>query len=313
MDNIEPPLERGTYGYKLPNTQVYLDPKKPVACAIISHAHGDHAIPGHDVVYCTANTAKLLRSRFRNFATKIITPDWLEKFEVEGIPFRFASAGHMLGSAQIAWERNGLTSVYTGDFKRQKDSSCEPFQVVACDILITESTFAQPDKIHPPPEECILNLKNYPPVNFVIGAYSLGKSQRLTQLFNEFIPDFQVMVHPKIAKYHKVYEEAGFNLGSWTPFQRQVFRKGKGIIYLIPPSVLQTFAASPYYLRGMASGWEHLQTGYELVLPVSDHADWKELTTTIDDCGAKTIYTVHGDGSKLKEKLTSSHIRIEEL
>ncbi len=313
MEADEAPLERTSHGFHIPGTSIYIDPKEPVACAIISHAHGDHAIPGHDTVYCTYQTAKLLRARFQNFAFKIVTPQWQEVFQIEGINFRFASAGHMLGSAQVVWEKNNITTVYTGDYKRQFDESCDPFDVVVCDNFITETTFAQPGKIHPPPEDCLLALKDFPSTNFVIGAYSLGKAQRLTLLFNQFIPEFNVMVHPKIVKYHKIYEEAGFNLGKWAPFQRQVFRKEKGNIFLVPPPVLQNYTPSENYLRGMTSGWEHLQQGYELNLPISDHADWNELLQTITDSKAKKIFTVHGDDEQLKNYLSSNNIFVDSI
>ncbi len=313
MEVNDAPLERSPYGFHIPGTSIYLDPKQPVACAVISHAHGDHAIPGHDTVFCTYQTAKLLRARFQNFAFKIVTPKYHEIFEIEGIKFRFASAGHMLGSAQIVWEKDNITTVYTGDFKRQHDDSCDPFEIVKCDNFITETTFAQPGKIHPPPADCLLALKDYPPTNFVVGAYTLGKSQRLTQLINKHLPEFKVMLHTKMVKYHKLYEEAGFALGNWTTFQRQIFRKEKGIIYLVPPPVLQNYLPSAGYLRGMTSGWEHLQSGYELSLPISDHADWNELLQTIKDTTAKNIYTVHGEDEALKNYLSSPDIRVTSI
>ncbi len=309
----EAPLLKSKYGLQLPGTEIFLDPKEPVACAVISHAHGDHAIPGHDTVYCTYNTAKLLRARFRFFAHKVITPAWNETFTLEGIPFRFTSAGHMLGSAKIVWERNNKTIVYTGDFKRQADTSCEPYEVTPCDILVTESTFGQPGKHHPDDESAIRELQKFPGKNFVIGTYSLGKSQRVISIINRYLPELKIMVHPKIAIYNKIYKEAGFDIGNWSPYQRQVFRKQTGIVYLIPPSVLQSYLASPYCLRGMASGWDHLQQGMEVNLLISDHADWQDLINTIQECGAKTVYTVHGDGKLLSDHLTPTGIQISEL
>lgn len=311
--NDNAPLLKNKYGLQLPETEIFLDPKEPVACAVISHAHGDHAIPGHDTVYCTYNTAKILRARFRFFAHKIITPDWNERFVLEDIPFRFTSAGHILGSAKIVWERDGKTIVYTGDFKRQHDDTCEPYEITPCDTLITESTFAIPGKHHPHAETAILELNKYPDRNFVIGSYTLGKSQRMIHLITKYLPHLRIMVHPKIAIYNKIYKEAGFDVGNWQPYQRQLFRKEKNIVYLIPPTVLQSYLSSTFYLRGMASGWEHLQQGMDLNLPISDHADWDDLIQTIKECGASTVYTLHGDGKQLVEYLSKTGIKISEL
>ncbi|CAN5468773.1 ligase-associated DNA damage response exonuclease [soil metagenome] len=307
------PLKSTSTGFIVDQTDIWIDPREPVNCAIISHAHGDHAVPGSNIVYCTPNTAKLLYTRFRKFAQQVITPKYHEPFVVEGITFKFVPAGHMLGSAQIVWERNGKTIVYTGDFKRQFNPTCEAFETAPCDIFITESTFAQPEKTHPSPEESIRQLSTYKDLNFIIGAYSLGKAQRITYLLNEYAPELRVMIHSKIVPYHKNYEEAGFLKAKWEPFQKQVFKKERGIVYIVAPGVLQGQKASPDYLRGMASGWEHLQTGYELMFPISDHADWFDLIRTIEESGAKQVYTIHGDGKLLKDHLSVSGLKIDEL
>jgi putative mRNA 3-end processing factor len=309
----ETPLIKTDSGYLVPRTEIWIDPLEPVRTAIISHAHGDHAVPGHSKVYCTKNTALLLRARFRNFAGLIVTPEWNEVFEIDGIPFHFAPAGHMLGSAQIVWDKSGRRNVYTGDFKRQIDLTCEPFEVVKCDTFITESTFAQFEKKHPSAEQAIQIFNENFKTNYIVGAYSLGKAQRLTQLINKYCPDYRVMVHPKIMKYHRIYEQAGYDLGTWYPYQRQVYKKTTSNIYLIPPNLLISYQRNPAYLRAMASGWDRLQEGMDIKLMISDHADWRELIHTIEETGATEVYTIHGDGTPLIDHLQGASIKIREL
>jgi putative mRNA 3-end processing factor len=142
-------------------------------------------------------------------------------FHLEQIPFSLHSAGHMLGSSQIRWERGGQRIVYTGDYKRQNDTSCDPFEVVACDIFITETTFAQPGKVHPPDSELIEILRKANETNLMIGAYNLGKAQRLTRMIQSAFPEMRIMIHPKIVPYHKIYENMGFSLGKWEPYKRE--------------------------------------------------------------------------------------------
>ena len=313
MSDFPKPLIAFTNGYQLPQTEIWIDPTHPVHTAVVSHAHGDHAVPGHGKVYCTRNTARLLRVRYRNFADTVITPEYHEWFEVDGVMFQFIPAGHMLGSAQIVWKHEGRIINYTGDYKRQSDTSCEPYEQVKCDVLITETTFAQQGKTHPVDEDSLKAFDAALNTNYIVGAYALGKAQRLTRLFADLKPEFKVMVHPKISKYHRVYEEAGFDLGEWLPYQKQVFKKTSNNIYIVPPLVLQSYASDISYLRGMASGWDRLQEGYDIKLPVSDHSDWTDLLNTISESEAKIVYTIHGDSNELMSHLSNSAVHIEEL
>lgn len=310
--NENTPLEIGAKGYRIPGTYIYLDPLEPVRCAIISHAHGDHAVEGHENVYCSEGTAALIKTRFNYPAKKIHVVKFGEVFMLEGIPFSLHPAGHMLGSSQVKWIHRDKRIIYTGDYKREADKSCEPFEVVPCDVFITEVTFGREGKIHPPAEEVIASLSKYKDLNLIIGAYNLGKAQRLTRLFNDHLTGFRIMVHPKMIPYHKVYESCGFNLGLWEPYKREAFKHQRGIIYLVPPPTLLNFRPGKHFLKAFATGWDEKHEKYDFPLPVSDHADWPSLIRSIKECGATDVYTIHGDGdplSKTKE-LTGVNIHI---
>lgn len=301
------------HGYRIPGTDIYIDPLVPVSHAIISHAHGDHAVEGHENVYCSTGTAALLTGRFRYPARNLHTTEFGESFELERIRFQLHSAGHMLGSSQVAWERNGQKIVYTGDYKREPDASCEPFEVVTCDVLITETTFGQKNKEHPPLSELLPLIKKAREMNLMIGAYSLGKAQRLTRIINDHFTDIRVMVHPKIVPYQHIYEKQGFPLGKWETYKREAFKHQTGIIYVVPPPVLLNFRPGKHYLRAFATGWDEKHNRYDFAFPLSDHADWPALIRTILECGASTVYTIHGDGKPLMQEPSLHAIRILEL
>lgn len=271
-----------------------------MACAIISHAHGDHAVEGHETVYCSEGTAALIKSRFKYAAKTIHIVPFGETFHIQNIPFSLHGAGHMLGSSQVKWQKDGLIYNYTGDYKREKDNSCEPFEVVKCDVLITEVTFGKENKVHPPAEESVAALSRYNGLNLMLGAYNLGKSQRLTRLINDHLPEYRVVIHPKMVAYHKIYESLGFDLGKWEPYKREQFKNEKGIIYLVPPPVLLNFRPGAHFLRAFATGWDEKHAMYDFPFFVSDHADWPSLLKTILESEAKIVYTIHGDGEDLK-------------
>jgi putative mRNA 3-end processing factor len=294
------PLLLTEQGWKIRGVQAWVDPSFPVQTAIISHAHGDHAVAGHHRVYCTKDTARLLTVRYRKFAWEVITCDWNVPFEVDGIPFSFHPAGHMLGAAMISWDYQGEKILYTGDFHPAPNPTCDAFDVVPCDVLITETTFAQPGKRHPDPAEVLRQQLHIPDINYVIGAYVVGKAQHLNHLLTSVRPDLQVMIHPKIIPFHHAYRSAGFPPGEWVPFQRQQFKRNRNIVYIVGPQVLEQLPQVPYALRGFASGWLERQEGYDLLLPISDHADWFDLINTIEQSGAKMVYTLHGEGNQLR-------------
>ncbi len=311
MSNL--PLIHTIHGYRIPGTEIYIDPLVPVAHAIISHAHGDHAVEGHENVYCSPGTAALILSRFRYPARRLHTKNFGESFDLEGIPFSLHAAGHMLGSSQVKWMREGKSLIYTGDYKRQPDPSCEPFELVPCDVFITETTFAQPGKRHPDDESLLPLLNKVNDVNLMIGAYSLGKAQRLTRLISTHFPEVRIMVHPKIVPYHKVYEQQGFSLGTWEPYKREAFKHQQKIIYLVPPPVLLNFRPGKHFLRAFATGWEEKHSRYDFAFPMSDHADWPALIHTILESRAALVYTIHGDGKALATAPELSGVQLHEL
>ncbi len=293
-------------GLYCPAGDFSIDPSRKCPVALISHAHGDHALPGHGLVYATRPTWNLMKSRFK----EKLTADFREvefgrPFFVGGISVTYFPAGHILGSAQILMVHEGQRYLYTGDFKVQHDPTCEPYHSVPCDHLITETTFAHPDFSHPDPLDELRELCEYDH-QLVIGAYAVGKAQRITRLLHEMAPHRRVMVHPIISDYHKVYEDAGVNLGDWWPYSRKEFLQDPANILIVPPSVFSRFDRHDRALKVFATGWKRSYYRCDRVLSISDHADWNDLIKVIADCGAKTIFTLHGDGTSLK-----SHYQLE--
>ena len=300
-------------GWKVNGLPVWIDPQQPVSTAVISHAHGDHAIPGHHTVHCTPATARLMTARFRKFADEIYVHPFHERFTINDTTFFFAPAGHMLGAAQICWERNNKRIVYSGDFQTGENPVTDSFEIVQCDTFITECTFGQPGKSHPEFEDILIEQLADVDMNYVIGVYAMGKAQRINSVISSKIPHLTVMVHQKILPYHNVYRELGKDPGQWVPYHKQVFRRNKNMVYLVPPQVLFNMPPGLAYRRGFASGWIERQKGLELLLPLSDHADWPGLIDTIIKTGAKEVYTLHGDGNALAGYFEPGNVKINIL
>lgn len=277
----------------------YLDPKLTVKNAVISHAHSDHAIRGNENVYCTAPTAEFMKKKFHGKSIYHVK-NFGEKFSLGNVSITFFPAGHILGSAQVLMEFDGVSYLYTGDFKTVNDPSCEPFHFTKADVLYTETTFAKPSFSHPDPKKEISKLNSYTGINILIGCYSLGKAQRITQLATQHCPDKKVIVHSESVAFHKIYESFGFSLGNWLRYDRKLMKESDNIIYVAPPSVYYRLAESRKFLMTFATGWKQFYRG-DLRLTISDHADWRELHSLIAYMKPKTVFTLHGDGSRLKK------------
>ncbi len=279
----------------------YLDPKEPVVSAVISHAHGDHAVGGNQNVYCTKPTMVFMQHRYKKFAAaNFIVKEYTSKFELNGVVVSFYPAGHMLGSALVLMEYQGIKYLYTGDYKLEVDNTCEPITFVNADVLITETTFAKPETKHPDAIEEIKKL-NEVSANIMLGAYALGKSQRLIAMINQHCDKKRILVHHSILPFIKIYEELGVSLGKYEPYDRKVMKNNQSdLIYIVPPMVFHSYFKAINVVRIFATGWKHLQSQNEIQLYISDHVDWDAILETIDKVKPSEVWTTHGSGTALQ-------------
>jgi putative mRNA 3-end processing factor len=285
----------------------FIDPLRPVDRAVITHAHSDHARPGHQAVLASRETLALMRARLgdERAGDSQQALAWGETVGLGEVRVWLQPAGHVLGSAQVAMEYRGSRAVVSGDYKRVADPTCAGFEPVACDVFVTEATFALPVFVHPPPAHEIRRLLDnvalFPERTHVVGCYALGKCQRVIALLRQAGWDGPIWLHGALAVMCEVYGALGVELGEL----RLVSAAGKGelagAIVLAPPG-----ATADRWARrledpvvGMASGWMRVRQraksrGVELPLVISDHADWNELNATLDEVGAPEVWVTHG-------------------
>ena len=279
----------------------HLDPKEPVLNAVVSHAHADHAVSGNQNVYCTLATQRFMQLRYKQFAAvDFYLKTYHEVFHLNDVKISFYPAGHMLGSAMILMEYKGVKYFYTGDYKLEPDETCEAIEFCKADVLITETTFADPEVAHPNAAEEMQKL-NAVKSNIMLGAYALGKSQRMIKLLNQHCPSKKVLVHHSIIPYVKVYEELGVALGSYQVYDRKMMKQNlEDHVYVVPPMVFNSHIRAVNVVRVFATGWKYLQQGNGLHLYISDHVDWRAIIKTIEMVQPTEVWTLHGDGKQLK-------------
>jgi len=299
----------------------FIDPQHPVDRAIVTHAHSDHARPGHAAVLASPPTLALMRARLGDGAGRSQQPlAWGERLRIGDVTIWLEPAGHVLGSAQVAIEYQGSRAVISGDYKRQPDSTCDGFVPVPCDVFVTEATFALPVFRHPPAAseigKLLASVRLFPERTHVIGCYSLGKTQRLIALLRAAGWDAPIFMHGALAAMCAIYEQFGIALGELRPATVAAKRDLVGQIVLAPPSAIADRwarrLAEPVVC--MASGWMRVrqrakQGGVELPLVISDHADWDDLNRTIDEVAAPEIWVTHGSEDALIHEVAKRGIR----
>ena len=211
----------------------------------------------------------------------------------------------MLGSAQIVLEHAGERVVVTGDYKRVADPTCPPFEVVPCDVFVTEATFGLPVFRHPPVaheiSKLLAALHDHPDRCVLVGAYALGKAQRLIAELRRAGHDRTIWLHGAMERMCRLYEELGVALGDLRLVGDATKDQLRGAIVVCPPSALNDRWSRrlPEPLTAMASGWMRVrqrarQRMVELPLVISDHADWDELTATIEEVNPAESWITHG-------------------
>jgi putative mRNA 3-end processing factor len=286
--------------------EFYIDPVRPVDRAVVTHGHSDHARAGHGAVLATRQTLNIMAERYGEaFTGREQAAAYGEATGINGVDLRLVPAGHVLGSAQVEVRWRGLTMVVSGDYKRRRDPTCAPFEPVPCHVFISEATFGLPVFRHPPDTEeigrLVRSLGQFPERAHLVGAYALGKAQRIIRLLREAGWTRPIYVHGAMERLNALYEREGVDLGPLLPTRDLPKGALGGEVAIAPPSAIQDRWARRFAdpIAAFASGWMGVrararQRGVELPLVISDHADWSELTATFEALRPEEVWITHG-------------------
>ena len=296
---IEPHPE----GIYIPAADAWIDPSQPKARALVTHGHADHARGGHGEVWATPETLAIMETRYGPQRSRPV--GYGDALTIGNVAVRFVPAGHVLGSAQIVLDCMGERAVVSGDYKRRPDPTCMPFEPVPCDIFITEATFGLPVFHHPETrdeiDKLLAALHANPDRCVLVGAYALGKAQRLIRELRDMGHGEPIFIHGALQRLCDLYVDHGVDLGDLVPATGVPRAAMAGHIVIAPPSALNDRWSRrlPDPITAMASGWMRVrqravQRNVELPLILSDHADWDELTTTLIELAPKEVWVTHG-------------------
>jgi putative mRNA 3-end processing factor len=290
-------------GIYVPPADIWIDPSQPKAKAFVTHGHADHARGGHGEVWATPETLAIMDARYGEQAANPVA--YGETVRMGDVQVSFVPAGHVLGSAQIVLEHAGERVVVSGDYKRRPDPTCPPFEPQACDVFITEATFGLPVFLHPDTgdeiDKLLAALHANPDRCVLVGAYALGKAQRVITELRLRGHDDPIYIHGALQRLCDLYAAHGVPLGYLRPATGVAKAEIAGHVVLCPPGALNDRWSRrlPDPITAMASGWMRIrqrarQRNVELPLIISDHADWHELTETIQEIAPKEVWVTHG-------------------
>jgi putative mRNA 3-end processing factor len=303
---------------------VWVDPGSPKPRALVTHGHADHARGGHGEVLATPETLAIMACRYGPQPGGRAVAYGEVVGLGGGVEASFVPAGHVLGSAQIVLEHKGERVVVSGDYKRRPDPTCPPFEPVPCDVFITEATFGLPVFRHPDTgseiDRLLARLHENPERCVLVGAYALGKAQRLIMELRGRGHHDPIYIHGALQRLCDLYLDHGVELGDLRPATGASKDELRGAIVVAPPGCLNDRWSRrlPDPITAMASGWMRVrqrarQRNVELPLIVSDHADWDELTETIQELQPREVWITHGREDALMHWCMTRQIKAREL
>jgi putative mRNA 3-end processing factor len=311
-------------GIYCPAGDFYIDPWQPVARAVITHAHSDHARVGNQHYLCHHDSVPLLKLRL-GADISVQGAAYGESIRYNGVTISLHPAGHIIGSAQVRVQQENEVWVASGDYKTENDGISGQFEPVRCHTFITESTFGLPIYNWQPQAVIFDNIRRWIGENQQAGkhsvllGYSLGKAQRLLYHLKDVTE--QIWAHGAIYIVNEVLREHGWpmpELHRITPDTPKSAYKNNLIIG--PPSAADSSwmrRFNPYAL-GVCSGWMQVRGNMrrrnaDAGFALSDHADWNGLLEAVKATGAEMVYTTHGFSSAFARYLRENGIAAEEV
>lgn len=309
------PVEVHAAGIHLPEAGLWLDASKPQKLSFVSHAHTDHISP-HEKALMTAATRRFFDLRLAGHNTELVELEYNQPHRIGESTTTLFPAGHILGSAQVLVE-NSCRIVYTGDLKLRPSPVNEKAEVKKCDVLIMEATFGLPEYVFPSEEETRAMLKKEVDTALgnkqvpVIRAYALGKAQEVIALLNGL--GYKVGTEPQIRQYCDVYELFGYSVGPTVTVEdygvsvedsgerkAESGLRNADVLVVGSTSSLRRWSDRLAKRRTIfVSGWgvdanARYKFGVDVVIPLSDHADYYDLIDYVKQAEPKEVLVTHG-------------------
>ncbi len=284
------------HGVALPGHRLWLDPLVVRNFAFVSHAHTDHA-RRHKEALLTPQTLALIPESRRPRGWRML--GYGETMRRGEAKVTLHAAGHMLGSAQLHFEHDGWSVLYTGDIKLRQPGRIETF-VPCADVLVIETTYGRPHFRFGDPDETLEMIARWcrraldSRVTPVLLCHALGKSEEMMLALAPY--GFEFALEKRCVPCAREYAAAGRSLPEWVEFDGEPIT---GRVLIAPPVGKDEIRRLGRYRTALVSGWARDAEfarlfGADATFDLSDPCDFDELFEVVQQSGADQVYTVHG-------------------
>lgn len=299
------------HGVSLPAHRLWLDPLVVRSFAFISHAHTDHA-RRHKEALLTPQTLALIPEARRPRGWRML--GFGETMRRGQGSVTLYPAGHMLGSAQLHFEHDGTSLLYTGDIKLRQTGGVSTF-VPKANVLILESTYGRPHFRFGDPDETIESIARWcqraldSRVTPVLLCHALGKTEEVMLALAKY--GFAFALEKRCVPCAHQYASAGRSLPDWVELNGEAVTDR---VVIAPPVGKDDIRRLGRYRTALISGWAKDPDfarlfGADATFDLSDHCDFDELMEVVERTGADQVYTVHGFTEDFARSLRRKGIR----
>jgi Cft2 family RNA processing exonuclease len=303
-------------GISLPGHRLWLDPLVVRTFAFISHAHTDHA-RRHAEALLTPQTLALIPEGRRPRGWRMLGYD--EPMRRGRATVTLLPAGHMLGSAQLLFEHEGIRLLYTGDLKLRQAGGLAPTPIPRVDVLVVESTYGRPHFRFGDPDMTVEAIARWcrmaldSNVSPVLLCHALGKTEEVMLALARY--GFTFALEKRCVPCAQAYVAAGRPLPDWIELNGEAV---PGRVVIAPPAGKDEVRRLGRYRTALVSGWakdtEFARIfGADATFDLSDHCDFDELMEVVERSGADQVYTVHGYTEDFARHLRKGGVRASAL
>jgi Cft2 family RNA processing exonuclease len=303
------------HGVSLPGHRLWLDPLVVRSFAFISHAHTDHA-RRHKEALLTPQTLALIPESRRPRGWRML--GYHEPMRRDNGTLTLLPAGHMLGSAQLLFEHQGATLLYTGDIKLRQPGGVPATFVPKADVLIIETTYGRPHFRFGDPDSMVEAVARWcrraldSRVTPVLLCHALGKTEEMMLALAPY--GFTFALEKRCAPCARDYATAGRSLPDWVELNGDAHDR----VVIAPPAGKDEVRRLGRYRTALVSGWAKdtefaRMFGADATFDLSDHCDFDELMEVVEKSGADTVYTVHGYTADFAKSLRKKGIHASAL
>ncbi len=304
------------HGVSLPEHRLWLDPLVVRSFAFISHAHTDHA-RRHKEALLTPQTLALIPEARRPRGWRML--GFGEPMRRGPASLTLYSAGHMLGSAQLRFEHDGTSLLYTGDIKLRQPGGRAATHVPKAHVLVVESTYGRPHFRFGDPDSTVESIARWcrraldSHVTPVLLCHALGKTEEVMLALEPY--GFEFALESRCVPCAHAYASAGSPLPDWIELNGDM---APGRVVIAPPAGKDEVRRLGRYRTALVSGWakdaEFARLfGADATFDLSDHCDFDELMEVVERTGADQVYTVHGYTEDFARHLRKKGVRASAL